>query len=130
LSAVLGCSTFLMVTPSHTAATVDTFLIAVLPQAGQHHRSANEVADARQSQGFSGCSIGGTPYGSPIVSLVVGGNMLRPAVLSRRRGFDIRWGAIFRLAIGLPRQSAAGHGGRPNLLAGWGRVHSLPPPQD
>ena len=64
-------------------------------------------------------------FGSPIVSLVVGGNMLRPAVLSRRPWFDIRWWAILRLAIGMPRQSADGQGGRTNFLAGWGCVHSL-----
>src|SRR5262249_9821981 len=54
-----------MVTPSQTVARVDTFLIAVLPQAGQHHLSVNEGADARQSQCASGCFIGGNPCGSP-----------------------------------------------------------------
>ena len=53
-----------MVSPSQTA-TTDTLMIAVLPQTGQHHRNANEVADAGQSQCVSGCFIGGTllPYG-------------------------------------------------------------------
>src|SRR6516162_3392517 len=74
LSAVLGCSTLLMVTPSQTVARVDTFLIAVLPQAGQHHLSVNEVAVARC---FGMLHWWALVVGPPIVSLVVGGDMLR-----------------------------------------------------
>src|SRR5262249_40730672 len=62
-----------MVTPSQTVARVDTFLIAVLPQAGQHHLNVNEGAVARQAQGFLGWFICGTPCGVPIVSLMVSG---------------------------------------------------------
>jgi hypothetical protein len=35
-------------------------MIALLPQKGQRHRSANGVADEEQSQWVSGCFIGGT----------------------------------------------------------------------
>ena len=41
---------------------VDTFMIAVLPQPGQRHRNANEVAAWAQSQFVSGCFIVGTLY--------------------------------------------------------------------
>jgi len=37
---------------------VDTWMIAVLPQAGQRHRNANGEAGAVQSQLASGCFIG------------------------------------------------------------------------
>jgi hypothetical protein len=39
-------------------------MIVLLPQTGHRHRSANEVAGARQWQWVSGCFIGGTllPY--------------------------------------------------------------------
>jgi hypothetical protein len=46
--------------PSQTAARVETFMIAVLPQTEQPHRNANAEAAAAQSQRVSGCFIGGT----------------------------------------------------------------------
>jgi hypothetical protein len=48
--------------PSQIAPWVDTFMIAVLPQPGQRHRNANEVAAWAQSQFVSGCFIVGTLY--------------------------------------------------------------------
>jgi hypothetical protein len=41
-------------------ANVVTLMIALLPQKGQRHQSANGVADEEQSQWVSGCFIGGT----------------------------------------------------------------------
>ena len=47
-------STFLIMSPSQTAARVDIFMIAVLPQTGQRHRNANgEAAAASQTQRVS-----------------------------------------------------------------------------
>jgi hypothetical protein len=47
-------STFLIMSPSQTAARVDIFMIAVLPQTGQRHRNANgEAAAGSQSQRVS-----------------------------------------------------------------------------
>ena len=45
---------------SQTVASIDTFIIALLPQTGQRHLSANGPADEGQSQWVSGCFIGGT----------------------------------------------------------------------
>jgi hypothetical protein len=51
-------SNFLIVSPSQTAARADTFMIAVLPQAGQRHRNVNgEAALELQSQRVSECFI-------------------------------------------------------------------------
>jgi hypothetical protein len=47
-------SAFLIMSPSQTAARVDIFMIAVLPQTGQRHRNANgEAAAGSQSQRVS-----------------------------------------------------------------------------
>jgi len=52
-------STSLILSPPQTAARVEIFMIAVLPQAGQRHRNANgDAAAGPQSQGVSGCVIG------------------------------------------------------------------------
>src|SRR5262249_38604998 len=52
-------STSLILSPPQTAARVETFMIAVLPQVGQRHRNANgEAAEGAQSQDVSGCIIG------------------------------------------------------------------------
>src|ERR1700730_4129841 len=40
-------STFLIMSPSQTAARVDIFMIAVLPQTGQRHRNANGGSRSR-----------------------------------------------------------------------------------
>jgi hypothetical protein len=49
-----------MLSPLQTAANVDAFMTALLPQKGQRHRSDNGVAVGPQSQRVSGCFIGGT----------------------------------------------------------------------
>jgi hypothetical protein len=46
--------------PSQTAARVETFTIAVLPQTGQRHRKANGEAAAAGAQSQGACFIGGT----------------------------------------------------------------------
>jgi hypothetical protein len=53
-------STSLILSPPQTAARVETFMIAVLPQVGQRQRNVNgEAAAGAQSQDVSGCIIGG-----------------------------------------------------------------------
>src|SRR5262249_5435833 len=53
-------SAFLIVSPSQTAARVDTFMIAVLPHSGQRHRNASAETAAPQSQLLSAWCIRGT----------------------------------------------------------------------
>jgi hypothetical protein len=53
-------SAFLIVSPLHTAARVETFMIAVLPQREHRHRTANGETIAAQSQLVSECFIGST----------------------------------------------------------------------
>jgi hypothetical protein len=48
------------VSPSQTAAKVDTFMIAVLPHSGQRHRIASAETAAPQSQLVSAWCIRGT----------------------------------------------------------------------
>jgi len=64
-SALGSGSTFLIVSPSQTVANVVILMIAVLPQTGQRHLSANGAADEGQSQWASGCFIGGTVLWRP-----------------------------------------------------------------
>jgi len=52
-------STFLIVPPSQTAAMIEAFMIAVLPQAEHFHRNVNGEAAVVQSQLASGWFIGG-----------------------------------------------------------------------
>jgi len=51
-------STFLIVPPSQTAARIEAFRIAVLPQAEHFHRNVNGDAAVVQSQLASGWFIG------------------------------------------------------------------------
>jgi hypothetical protein len=61
-------SAFRIVSPSQTAARVDTFMIAVFPQTGQRHRNANgETAAASQSQGA--CFMDGALLVAPFCAL-------------------------------------------------------------
>ncbi len=82
-----GHSTSLTVSPSQTVVSVDTFLIAVLPQSGQRHRSANGPADEVQSQLVSGCFIGaGLIAGLPSMTAIggqCGQPILPPATFDR-----------------------------------------------
>ena len=51
-------STFLILSPSQTAASVDIFMIALVPQTAQRHRSANGLAAlGPQSQWVLGCFV-------------------------------------------------------------------------
>ena len=54
-------STFLIVSPLQTAARLEIFMVAVMPQTGQRHRTANGEAAPAQSQDASGCFIGALP---------------------------------------------------------------------
>src|SRR5262249_19615614 len=46
-----------MLSPSQTAASVDTCMIALVPQSGQRHRRTNGLTASAQRQWLSGCFI-------------------------------------------------------------------------
>ena len=77
-------STFLIMSPSQTAARVDIFMIAALPQTGQRHRNANgEAAAGSQSQCVSAWFIRDTLNGFCSFHLLLCGRPQRDSGLGR-----------------------------------------------